>query len=44
MPRGLMALNFIVAKGWIEAGSNFTAIGVDLVLLTQIAEAMRSEF
>ena len=44
MPIALMPLDFIVAKGWIEAGSNFTAIGVDLVMLTQILETMRSEF
>jgi len=44
MPKGLMALDVNVAKGWIEAGSQFTAIGVDLVMLAQIAQQLRSEF
>jgi 2-keto-3-deoxy-L-rhamnonate aldolase RhmA len=39
-----MALDVNVAKGWIEAGSQFTAIGVDLVMLAQIAQQLRSEF
>jgi len=44
IPKGLMALDVNVAKGWIEAGSQFTAIGVDLVMLAQIAQQLRSEF
>lgn len=44
MPKGLMALDISVAKGWLEAGSNFTAIGVDLVMLAQITESLRSAF
>ena len=44
IPKGLMALDVNVAKGWIDAGSQFTAIGVDLVMLAQIARQLRSEF
>ena len=44
IPKGLMALDINVAKGWIEAGSQFTAVGVDLVMLAQIAQQLRSEF
>ena len=44
IPKGLMALDINVAKEWIEAGSQFTAVGVDLVMLAQIAQQLRSEF
>ena len=44
IPKGLMALDVNVAKEWIDAGSQFTAIGVDLVMLAQIAQQLRSEF
>lgn len=44
MPVGLMALDPGRAKAFIERGSAFTAVGVDLVLLAQSVDALRKDF
>ncbi|MCH2248389.1 MAG: HpcH/HpaI aldolase/citrate lyase family protein [Cognatishimia sp.] len=44
MPIGLMDLDVEAAKRWIALGSNFTAVAVDQVLLSQSIHALRAEF
>lgn len=44
VPCGIMALDTGAAKRFIEAGAAFTAVGVDLVLMTQAVEALRAQF
>ncbi|NNF73311.1 MAG: 4-hydroxy-2-oxo-heptane-1,7-dioate aldolase [Rhodobacteraceae bacterium] len=44
VPGGVMALDVDAAKRFIELGSLFTAVGVDLVLLADAVDQLRGEF
>ncbi|WP_424973008.1 HpcH/HpaI aldolase family protein [Dinoroseobacter sp. S76] len=44
VPKGIMALDPAAAKGYIARGSQFTAVGVDLVLLAEATAALRAQF
>ncbi|MEM9247536.1 MAG: aldolase/citrate lyase family protein [Pseudomonadota bacterium] len=44
VPVGILALDPAVAARYIAAGSAFTAVGVDLLLLSQALSALRSRF
>lgn len=44
VPGGAMVLNVAGAKRFIERGSKFTAVGVDLVLLAEAVRGLRQEF
>ncbi|MEM0921508.1 MAG: aldolase/citrate lyase family protein [Pseudomonadota bacterium] len=44
VPKGIMALDPAAAQGYITRGSQFTAVGVDLVLLAEATAALRAKF
>lgn len=44
VPVGLMALDPVAAKSYIALGVDFTAVGVDLVMLADSAKALRQTF
>ncbi len=44
VPKGIMALDPKAAQGYIAGGSQFTAVGVDLVLLAEATAALRAQF
>ncbi len=44
VPKGIMALHPPAARDYIDKGSNFTAVGVDLVLLAQSVTDLRAKF
>lgn len=44
VPAGLMALDPVAAQDYIARGVNFTAVGVDLVLLADSVSALRAKF
>lgn len=44
VPGGVMVLDVPEAKRFIEFGSKFTAVGVDLVLLAQAVRGLRDQF
>lgn len=44
VPVGLMALDPVAAKAFIARGVDFTAVGVDLVMLADACAALRREF
>ena len=44
VPSGILALNLPSANMYIEQGTKFTAVGVDLILLTEAARTLREAF
>ena len=44
VPSGILALNLPSANMYIEQGIKFTAVGVDLILLTEAARTLREAF
>ena len=44
MPAGLMCLDPVAAKGYLEMGASFVAVGVDLVLLANAVSNLRGQF
>ena len=44
VPSGILALNTTSANMYMEQGTKFTAVGVDLVLLTDAARNLRGLF
>jgi len=44
IPAGLMCLDPVAAKGYLEMGASFVAVGVDLVLLANAVSNLRGEF
>lgn len=44
VPSGILTLNLPSANMYIEQGTKFTAVGVDLILLTEAARTLREAF
>ena len=44
VPSGILTLDFDSAKRYINAGTNFTAVGVDMVLLAESTRNLRKQF
>jgi 4-hydroxy-2-oxoheptanedioate aldolase len=44
VPSGILTLDFDSAKRYINAGTSFTAVGVDMVLLAESTRNLRKQF
>jgi 4-hydroxy-2-oxoheptanedioate aldolase len=44
VPAGLMSLDPVTAKGYLEMGASFVAVGVDLLMLADAARNLRAAF